>query len=62
MGDDDALRTPGTIRTLLDPACGTGGMLSEAQKHVRQLNKDARLFVYGQDFNPRAYAMPPQTF
>ena len=57
MGDDAALRTPGTIRTLLDPACGTGGMLSEAQKHVRQLNSEAKLFVYGQDFNPRAYAI-----
>lgn len=55
--DDDALRMPGTIRTLLDPACGTGGMLSEAQKHVRQLNPQANLFVYGQDFNARAYAI-----
>ena len=26
--DDEALRTPGIVRTLLDPACGTGGMLS----------------------------------
>ena len=25
--DDDILRTPGTVRTMLDPACGTGGML-----------------------------------
>lgn len=57
LGDDDALRTPGTIRTLFDPACGTGGMLSEAQNHVRELNPQARLFVYGQDFNPRAYAI-----
>lgn len=57
IGDDEALGTPGTVRTLLDPACGTGGMLSEAQKHVRQLNTDAKLFVYGQDFNPRAYAI-----
>jgi type I restriction enzyme M protein len=57
MGDDDALRTPGTIRTLLDPACGTGGMLSEAQKYVGHLNRDSKLFVYGQDFNRRAYAI-----
>src|SRR5450759_2866984 len=28
--DDEALRTPGIVRTMLDPACGTGGMLSVA--------------------------------
>lgn len=57
IGDDDALRKPGIIRTLLDPACGTGGMLSEAQKHMRNLNEESKLYVYGQDFNPRAYAI-----
>ena len=29
--DDRLLATPGTVRKLLDPACGTGGMLAEAQ-------------------------------
>src|SRR3990172_3542007 len=29
--DDKLLATPGTVRKLLDPACGTGGMLAEAQ-------------------------------
>jgi len=54
--DDEVLRIPGTVRTLLDPACGTGGMLSEAQNHVRSLNPESKLFVFGQDVNPRAYA------
>lgn len=31
MNDDKLLATPGTVRKLLDPACGTGGMLAEAQ-------------------------------
>jgi len=57
LTDDDALVKPGIIRELLDPACGTGGMLSEAQKHIRELNSEAKLYVYGQDFNPRAYAI-----
>jgi type I restriction enzyme M protein len=55
--DDAALSTPGTIRKLYDPACGTGGMLSEAQKFVREHHSDTHLYVYGQDFNPRAYAI-----
>ena len=54
--DDDMLATPGTARTLLDPACGTGGMLAEAQNYLREHHTDARLFVYGQDYNTRAYA------
>ena len=28
--DDKLLATPGTVRKLLDPACGTGGMLADA--------------------------------
>ncbi|HEY3783146.1 MAG TPA: class I SAM-dependent DNA methyltransferase [Fimbriimonadaceae bacterium] len=55
--DDAALTVPGTVRTLLDPACGTGGMLSEAQAWLRKYHKPTQLFVYGQDFNPRAYAI-----
>ena len=55
--DDDALlATPGTVRTLLDPACGTGGMLAEAQNYLRDHHPEARLFVYGQDYNQRAFA------
>ena len=54
--DDDLLATPGAVRKLLDPACGTGGMLAEAQSYLRDHHADARLFVYGQDYNKRAYA------
>ena len=54
--DDELLATPRTVRKLLDPACGTGGMLAEAQNYLREHHKDAQLFVYGQDYNPRAFA------
>ncbi len=54
--DDDLLATPGTVRKLLDPACGTGGMLAEAQNYLREHHREARLFVFGQDYNKRAYA------
>lgn len=55
--DDDALRTPGIVRTLLDPACGTGGMLSVAEEYLRELNPQARLEVFGQELNPETYAV-----
>jgi type I restriction enzyme M protein len=54
--DDQLLATPGAVRKLLDPACGTGGMLAEAQNYLREHHKEARLFVYGQDYNKRAFA------
>ena len=55
--DDDLLATPGVVRTLLDPACGTGGMLAEAQNYLRDHNAEAQLYAYGQDYNDRAYAI-----
>ncbi len=57
LPDTDTLTTKGIIKTLYDPACGTGGMLSVAESYVRELNPDARLEVFGQDFNPQAYAI-----
>ena len=54
--DDALLATAGTVRKLLDPACGTGGMLAEAQNYLREHHPEARLFLYGQDYNKRAFA------
>jgi type I restriction enzyme M protein len=56
INDDKLLATPGTVRKLLDPACGTGGMLAEAQNYLREHHSAARLYVYGQDYNKRAFA------
>ncbi len=55
--DDELLTQPNTVRTLLDPTCGTGGMLSEARNYLRQHQLGARLYVHGQDFNKRSYAV-----
>ncbi len=56
MHDDKLLATAGTVRKLLDPACGTGGMLAEAQRYLRDHHAEAKLYVYGQDYNKRAFA------
>jgi type I restriction enzyme M protein len=55
--DADVLTKPGTVRTLFDPACGTGGMLSVAEDYLRQLNPDASLEVFGQELNDETYAI-----
>lgn len=53
---DDELLTDKVARKMLDPACGTGGMLAEAQKYMREHNPSAYLYTYGQDYNKRAFA------
>jgi len=58
FSDDDALlRKKGIVKTLFDPACGTGGMLSVAEDRLRDLNPAATLQVHGQELNARTYAI-----
>ena len=55
--DDDVLRRPGSVRTLYDPACGTGGMLTVAESYMRDLNPQSSLEVFGQELNPETWAI-----
>lgn len=55
--DEDDLVTPGIVRKVYDPACGTGGMLSEAQDHIQEHNPHATVEVYGQELNGETYAI-----
>ena len=55
--DDDSLRKRGVVKTLFDPACGTGGMLSVAEEYLRDLNPDAQLQVFGQELNDESWAI-----
>jgi type I restriction enzyme M protein len=55
--DDDALSGERPIRTIYDPAAGTGGMLTVAQHQLAQRNGRARLEVYGQELNPETWAI-----
>jgi type I restriction enzyme M protein len=49
--------TPGIYRTIYDPACGTGGMLSESEKFIIAQNESANLALFGQDYNPESWAI-----
>jgi type I restriction enzyme M protein len=55
--DEDVLTKPGIVKTLFDPACGTGGMLSVAEEHLRDLHPQAQLEVFGQELNAETYAI-----
>jgi len=49
--------TPGIFRTIYDPACGTGGMLSESEKFILDQNNRAELALYGQEYNDESWAI-----
>jgi type I restriction enzyme M protein len=55
--DDDILRGTAPVRSMYDPACGTGGMLTGGQEHLAHLNPRARLEVFGQELNPETWAI-----
>lgn len=55
--DSDILTKPGIVKTVYDPACGTGGMLSIAEEYVKELNPEAHLELFGQELNDESFAI-----
>ena len=55
--DSEALTGPAPIRTVYDPAAGTGGMLTVAESHLKELNPNIRVEVFGQELNPETWAI-----
>ena len=52
------IKNPNRIRVIYDPACGTGGMLSEAAHFLEdEISDKLNLGLVGQDINDEAYAM-----
>ena len=55
-GED--LRGQGVIRSIFDPCCGTGGMLTIGKEYFReQINPDATIRLSGQELNAQTYAI-----
>jgi type I restriction enzyme M protein len=57
LSPEEDLRKSHVVKTIYDPACGTGGMLSVAEHHIRELNSQAQPHLYGQDLNDEAWAV-----
>jgi type I restriction enzyme M protein len=49
--------TPGIFRTIYDPTCGTGGMLSVSEEFILDQNRSANLALYGQEYNDESWAI-----
>ena len=57
MADKNVLTKAGIVKTLYDPAGGTGGMLTVSDEYVRELNPESSLQLFGQEINPESYAI-----
>ncbi|WFN35899.1 type I restriction-modification system subunit M [Methanomicrobium antiquum] len=55
--DNDILSGKNITKTLYDPACGTGGMLSVATEYLHRLNSGAKLIGFGQELNDHTFAI-----
>lgn len=55
--DNDMLSGNNVAKTIYDPACGTGGMLSVAEEHLHQLNASTELMAFGQELNDQTFAI-----
>ena len=55
--DSDILSGNNIAKTIYDPACGTGGMLSVAEEYLHELNKSTELLAFGQELNDQTFAI-----
>jgi type I restriction enzyme M protein len=55
-GEQDVYK-PGIYRSIYDPACGTGGMLSVSEEYIRNQNQSANLGLFGQEYNDESWAI-----
>ena len=55
--DSDILAGNNVAKTIYDPACGTGGMLSVAEEYLHRLNASTELVSFGQELNDQTFAI-----
>ena len=68
-GDEERISGAGAVRTVYDPCCGSGGMLTIAKERIKEgdredgkrladaVNPDAEIYLYGQEVNPETWAV-----
>jgi len=55
--DEETIVGKGQVINVLDPACGTGGMLTTAADHIKSINPDAEVYLFGQELNGESWAV-----
>jgi type I restriction enzyme M protein len=61
--DGDNLKGEGIIRSIFDPCCGTGGMLTIGKEWVNEnISSSVRFHLYGQELNPQTFSICKSDF
>ena len=55
--DADTITGEGQVINILDPACGTGGMLTAAEDQIKSINPNAEVYLFGQEINAESWAI-----
>src|SRR5262249_27051051 len=55
--DREALKQSRIVRTVYDPCCGSGGMLTIAKETIQEINPNADVHLFGQEVNPETFAV-----
>jgi type I restriction enzyme M protein len=55
--EDSLFNTNGLVRTLYDPTCGTGGMLSVSEEYLQEHAPGTHLELFGQEYNEESWAI-----
>lgn len=55
--DQQELALPGVLRTIHDPACGTGGLLDEVAEYIESSNAEAHVSLHGQEIDAETWAV-----
>lgn len=62
-GDRENLQGEGKIRSVFDPCCGTGGMLTIGKQWAHEnINPDLKIDLYGQELNDVTYSICKSDF
>lgn len=62
-GSKDDLKGEGIIRSIFDPCCGTGGILSIGQEWIKEnVSSKVKVNLYGQELNPQTYSICKSDF
>ena len=56
-GSKEEIMKKDLIRTVYDPACGTGGMLTGSENYINSINKDVKVVLFGQELQPETFAV-----
>jgi type I restriction enzyme M protein len=55
--DEQALSSNHIVRTVFDPCCGSGGMLTIAKERIMEINNLADIHLFGQESQPETFAI-----